>query len=284
MSEWWGAHKQTSHKSLWMRKLGEHVCLPQTSRAPLWSGTVPTTNRRVSMPQWQGAQKSAPWIFWCISFRRISGRLYVLHASNSYQDLVKGSLSLQGVSFRCFHVTLEHTGTHTNTHEHTTTHCNTPPHTAASRDLSLFLYRASLLGAFIWHCNTLENTATRCNTSTHTATFRDLSLSPYRAPLRSIRITLQQTATNCNMLQHIATHCNTLQHQGISFSLYRGHLSQGHSHCAATHCNTLQHAATCCNPLQHTATSRDLSFSLQGISFMGIHITLQRTATHCNTL
>ena len=35
--------KLITHKSLWMRKLGERLCLPQTSRAPLQSGTVPRT-------------------------------------------------------------------------------------------------------------------------------------------------------------------------------------------------------------------------------------------------
>jgi len=78
--------------------------------------------------------------------------------------------------------------------------------------------------------------------------------------------------THCNTLQHTAERCNTL-------------------HRTATHCKKLQHTATDCNrhSLQnrHTATHCNRKRKRDLLWLQIVHrsqITLQRTATHCNTL
>jgi len=103
---------------------------------------------------------------------------------------------------------------------------------------------------------------------------------------------LQHTAMHCNILQYTTTHCNTLQH-------------------TATHCNTLQHTATHCNTLQHMHQTwpRDSAYPRarlldvlgeagdigaetnallieNGIDSAPFpqEVTLQLTATHCNSL
>jgi len=62
-------------------------------------------------------------------------------------------------------------------------------------------------------------------------------------------MTLQYTATHCNILQYIATYCNycnTMQHTATHYNTLQH---------TTTHCNTLQHTATRCNTLQHAASS-----------------------------
>ena len=78
-------------------------------------------------------------------------------------------------------------------------------------------------------------------------------------------------------LQHTATRCNTLQHTAAKCTIWACTMSTRCStlHHTASHynncnkCITLQHTATHCNTLQHTATHC---------------YTLQHTATHCNKL
>ena len=197
---------------------------------------------------------------------------------------IKGSLSLslQGISLRGFHMTLQHTGKYCNTLQHISTH------TLQHSGISLSLLTGHPSGVFARHCNTLQHTATCCNTLQHTATHCNikgsLSLSTEGISLRGIHIMLQHTATRCNTLQHAATHCNTLQHRGIFLSLSRASLSgESTLHCntlqyTATHCNTLQHTATHCNTLQHTPPSA-LFWASKALCN-----TSQHAATHCNTL
>jgi len=81
------------------------------------------------------------------------------------------------------------------------------------------------------------------------------------------RNTQQYTATHSNTLQHTATHCNTQQY-------------------TATHWrNTLEeHTVTRCNTLQHTFRTRGWVTRAAPANDGVRGITLQHTATHCNTL
>jgi len=94
--------------------------------------------------------------------------------------------------------------------------------------------------------------------------------------INTLFIYISYSATHCNILQHTATHCNTLQH-------------------TATYCNTLQHTATHCTlfiyishdstgPSDVGTTYRAAQFIMVLSSCLYTHTTLQRTATHCNTL
>jgi len=149
--------------------------------------------------------------------------------------------------------TLQHTGTHFETLQHTATHCNnTLQHTAA-----------------VWqrtatHYTTLQLTVTHCNTLQH---------NPPRSTSLKLQHTLHAVSYHTlygalNLLQHAATHFKTLQR-------------------TATHCNKLQQTATHCNirnTLLHTATHcNHTAITLQSHCNHTV-ITLQRTATYCNTL
>jgi len=76
-------------------------------------------------------------------------------------------------------------------------------------------------------------------------------------------LTLQRTATYCDVLQHTATYSNALQD-------------------TATHCNTLQHTTTHSNTLQLDSGTHKIPWSSTTVGLQ--HTQLQRTATHCNVL
>jgi len=82
------------------------------------------------------------------------------------------------------------------------------------------------------------------------------------------------TATHCSTLQHTSTHFNALQHTPTHVLLQMKRSASAacsvrwHLLSCKTSVLTLQHTATHCNTLQHTATHCN---------------TLQHTATHCNT-
>jgi len=84
-------------------------------------------------------------------------------------------------------------------------------------------------------------------------------------------------ATHCNALQHTATHCNALQHTMADEQWERSQVAQLKGY-ATTCCNALQRAATCCN------SPRLLMSSGSAHTLRNLKGTLQRTATHCNTL
>jgi len=94
------------------------------------------------------------------------------------------------------------------------------------------------------HCNTLQHTATHCNKLQHTAKHRNNTQSG----ANSLNVTILATATYCNAVHHTATpHCNT-----------------------STHCNNAQ------SPTALPTLWRSL--------FWPQPLTLQQTATQCNTL
>ena len=78
-----------------MRKLVEHLCLPQTSRASLWSGTVPRTKAR----------------------NLVFNHWAYLHSPQ------RSTHTPRTQSTHCN--TLQHSATHCNTLPHTATHCHT---------------------------------------------------------------------------------------------------------------------------------------------------------------
>jgi len=128
-----------------------------------------------------------------------------------------------------------------------------------------------------------------CITLQHTATTCDLT---HRGSVCCT--TLQHIAKHCNTLQtgawmccnthhHTATHCTTMQHTVT----YCNILQHSAKHCytlqhTATRCNTLQHTATHCNTLPHIAIHRRLMINNQH-AHRGSSV-LKRIATHCNTL
>jgi len=111
------------------------------------------------------------------------------------------------------------------------------------------------------------------------------------------------------MLQHTATHCHTLHSICTKMESYIATLDMNTINTllhTATQRNTIQHTATCCNTLQHTAGCREGQHN-QAYSYLQIDcntllvfpqkqkayittldtksiITLQHTATRCNTL
>ena len=107
--------------------------------------------------------------------------------------------------------------------------------------------------------------------------------------------TLQHTATHYTTLHHTATHCNTLQRTATQTMpcLRQFHVSS--CHVSGVKCQTwrrpifvyqditLQHTATHCNSLQHTATHCTY-FRISGHHTATHGNTLQLTATHCNSL
>jgi len=134
------------------------------------------------------------------------------------------------------------------------------------------------------HCTTLHNTATHYNTLQHTATYCNA-----RQRTATHGTTRQHTAPHCTTLHHTAPHCTTLQHNSTyCITPKREYLHVvGVTYFAlqssATHCDTstLQRTATHCNTLQHTATHFDTST----LKHTATHCyTLRRSAIHCNTL
>jgi len=119
---------------------------------------------------------------------------------------------------------------------------------------------------------TLQHTATHCNVPQHAATHR--SILQHAA---TCCITLQYPAAHCNILQHTAIHCDTLHYTAIHCNTL---------HHTATHCNTLRHTAIHCNVLQHTAIHCDtLQYTATHCKYTATHCSaLQYTAAHCETL
>ena len=225
--------------------------------------------------------------------------------------------------------TLQHTAIHCSTLQHTAAHCNTLQHTATL-------------------CNTLQHTAAHCNTLQHAIFSRrqvlvpldvcmgwlrwvgasklQVSFAEYRLFDRALlqkRPTILRrlltkanpyekgaavlTTIHCNTLQHTATHCTTLHSpedvllplgicmreallcycEALLCSLQHTIFSRRHMLLPLGVCMreallhetmTLQHSATHCNTLQQIATHCN---TLQHTS---THCnTLQHTATHCNT-
>jgi len=104
-------------------------------------------------------------------------------------------------------------------------------------------------------------------------------------------------ATYCNVLPHTPTHCCTLQHAVVCNCIWRG----GWEHQRlvkrwyvlqhiATHCNTLLRTATYYNARQRFVASyevkkrRALEMGSRPYTLQCIMLTLQHTATPCNTL
>jgi len=119
---------------------------------------------------------------------------------------------------------------HCSTWLHPVTYCNTPQRT------HITCIHTTVKGR---HCNTLQHTA---------------KYSYYARCYNCQRLTLQHTATHCNLRafipltrQHTATYCNILQLTQPRASLPLSITD------TATRCNTRQHTATHGNILQHTA-------------------------------
>jgi hypothetical protein len=123
------------------------------------------------------------------------------------------------------------------------------------------------------HCNTLQhiiNTATHCDTLQHTAARCKC--------LFSCETAIPYNILHCNTLQHTATHCNTLQ-----LSYFR-HNRQPIRH-NVSHCNALQNTAPdSVFPSNFRQNSQSISHEHQRDTEQTSHITLQHTATPCDTL
>jgi len=243
--------KLVTHKSLWMRKLGEHLCLPHTSRAPLQSGTVPRTKAyhvwRTHLDTCRAFTRVTLEIMAC-AIRFLRHEVVILRKMarticnillEMILFLLRSPCALRWRS--CFVLCLVVVCScvlyfwymHCNALRRTTTHCNTLQHSAT-------------------YCNTLAQRhalllehATHRNTLKHTAIY-----------FKTLHMLLLEQVTHCNTLQHTATHYNTLKYTAI-------------------HCNTLQYTAIHCNTLQHTCLTRRIATRTS--------YTLQRTAIHCNT-
>jgi len=216
---------------------------------------------------------------------------------------------------------------HCNTLQHTATHCNPLQH------ITLTLQHMAT------QCNTLQHTATH---HTYTAAYRHYNKSfcvavlydtlpcssatylmgshRWHAWIRAQILTLQHTATYCNILQHTATHCSTLQHTATHY-MDTHNIELGRSvitcqcvvvccgvlRCVAVCCSVLQYVAVCCSVLQWAAMGCSglhyvevccsvlpcVAVSLLASGYcccacdsvcVGDCITLQHAATRCNTL
>ena len=130
-------------------------------------------------------------------------------------------------------------------------------------------------------CNALQRTATNCNALHRTASHCNA---------------LQRTATQCNALQRTATHCNALQRTATHCDALQRvvehcntHTRANYGECRADWCDrlavcdehvSLQHTATHCNTLQHTATHCN---TLQRTARKRTLPNVLHSATHCNT-
>jgi len=133
------------------------------------------------------------------------------------------------------------------------------------------------------HCSTLQHTAAHCSTLQHTATHCSTHTAAHCNTLQHAATrcsTLQTTAIHCNTLHHTATHCIALQHTRLIHIAQLNAAKIAQLYYSALLCwITLQHTATNCNTLQHTATHCNT------LQHTAAHCsTLQHTAAHCNTI
>jgi len=154
--------------------------------------------------------------------------------------------------------------------------------------------RHSTTHAFI-KASTMQHTSTHCKTPTF--------VNPNNAPIHTNPPcnTVQHAAIHSNSLQLTATHCNTAPHKRLACAQH-----------IAIHCNTLQRTVTHCNTLHHRPTKRLVCATphtplhhtkiltpthptrkgskhpqkncKQTRQTPDIWVSLQHTATHCNTL
>jgi len=118
---------------------------------------------------------------------------------------------LQHTATHCY--TLLHTATHCITLPHTVIHCNTLPHIAIHRRLMINNQHAhrgsSVLKHIATHCNTLQcivilYTGVECAAS-H-CKWLQTHCDALHKEVRACFITMQHTATHCNVLKHEDEH------------------------------------------------------------------------------
>jgi len=172
---------------------------------------------------------------------------------------------------------MQHTGMFCNTRQHTATHCNTLCLSLCTDDnqvpiLLLTARQCSTLHRPVAHCSTLQHTATHCNTLRLALCAHDnkIPLLLLTAPhYNTLCLALCAHDNQIPLLLLTAPHYNTLclaLSAQMTTKYHSSYLTDG---CwSPTRPVSLQHTATHCNTLQHTA----------------IHCnTLQHTATQYRT-
>ena len=130
-------------------------------------------------------------------------------------------------------------------------------------------------GSTATHCRTLQHAATRCNTLQHTAAHCNLAYE--YALLAHLNCSVMHVSC-CSMLQCNA--CFVLQYVAV-YCRFRVseciRVYYAYNTHSPTICITLQHTATPCNTMQHSNVHMRTHSPK-------IFATLQHNATHCNTL
>jgi len=153
------------------------------------------------------------------------------------------------------------------------THCNTLQHTKTHRNT--LQPTCSTLATHLQHaCNTLQHTIQReCG---------QILLYPVYSQVANKFLSLRCNTLqrNCNTVQRTASYCNALQHTATDERKF-----PKSSDSIATHCNSLKHtAAYYCSPLARCCNTCCNTLRQSNVCFCDQAISLQHTATHCNTL